>query len=138
MAIMPMWPVTAPQQLLISNGLATMGYAVPAAIGAALARPGDPVVALTGDGGLGMCLAELETIARRNLPIVVVVFNDAELSLINIKRQPHHGDDRSVAYAPIDFGVVANGMGLHSVVAESAAEVDRVLGLHDFLSLIHI
>ena len=92
------------------------------------------MIALTGDGGLGMCLAELETIARRELPITVVVFNDAEFSLINIKRKPHHGDDRSVAYAPIDFATVANGMGLRSLVASTAQEVERALTSHDFES----
>jgi len=81
LAIMPFWPALEPKQLLISNGLATMGYALPAAIGAALARPENPTLCLVGDGGLGMTLAELETVARLNLPITIVVFNDSALSL---------------------------------------------------------
>ena len=68
LAIMPFWPAAAPLRLLISNGLATMGFALPAAIAAALARPGLPVVCMVGDGGLAMTLAELETLARLQLP----------------------------------------------------------------------
>jgi len=127
LAIMPFWPVAEPKSLLISNGLATMGYAVPAAIGAAFARPDQPVVALTGDGGLGMCLAELETISRYDLPITVVVFNDAALSLIKIKQQDHHGGDTAVHYRETDFAAVAQAMGIESTRAESALDIERIL-----------
>lgn len=112
LAVMPLWPVAGPYRLLISNGLATMGFALPAAIGAALARPGEPVLALTGDGGLSMVLAELETVARLGLPVTVVVFNDAALSLIEIKQQPHHGGPGAVRYRPTDFAAIARASGL--------------------------
>lgn len=134
LAIMPFWPTQRARQLLISNGLATMGYAVPAAIGAAFARPKDPIVALTGDGGMGMCLAELETIARYQLPITVVVFNDAALSLIEIKQQPHHGDQSAVRYTPTDFAVVAHGMGVASAVVNDVAQLTTALASHDHAS----
>ncbi len=88
LAVMPLWEVDQPRQLLISSGLATMGFALPAAIAAALCSPGQPVVAFTGDGGLGMTLAEIETAVRLRLRIVVIVFNDATLSLIKIKQRP--------------------------------------------------
>ena len=64
LAAVPLWEVDAPGELLISNGLATMGFALPAAIAAALVDPSRPVVCFTGDGGLGIALAELETVAR--------------------------------------------------------------------------
>jgi len=134
LAIMPFWPATRPRQLLISNGLATMGYAVPAAIGAALARPAEPVVALTGDGGLGMCLAELETIARRQLPITVVVFNDATLSLIEIKQQSHHGGKPAVQYSLTDFAAAATAMGVAASVVHTGYELAAVLVGHDHAS----
>ena len=73
--------------MLISNGLSTMGFALPAAIGAALLDRDRPVVALTGDGGLLMCVGELLTAARESLRIIVIVFSDASLSLIEIKQQ---------------------------------------------------
>lgn len=128
LAIMPFWPVRAPKRLLISNGLATMGYAVPAAIGAALARPGEPVVCLVGDGGLGMTMAELETIVRLELPITVVVFNDSELSLIKIKQQDGHGGDEVVGYRPTDFATVSAGFGLAAERVRSVDGLEGVLG----------
>src|SRR5205814_1819243 len=70
LAAMPLWEVPGPRMLLTSSGLATMGYALPAAIAAALClqqtqgAPGAPVLAFTGDGGLGMTLAEIETAVR--------------------------------------------------------------------------
>lgn len=123
LAIMPLWNVPGPGDLLISNGLATMGYAVPAAIGAALARPDHRVLALTGDGGLGMTLAELETIARLDLPITVVVFNDAALSLIKIKQTADQGGEAAVAYRPTDFAAVAEAHGMTGIVASTAREL---------------
>ena len=78
-----------------------MGYALPAAIAAALCTPGVPVVAFTGDGGLGMTLMEIETAVRLRLRVVVVVFNDATLSLIKIKQRPTgHGGPEAVGYRP--------------------------------------
>jgi len=127
LAIMPFWPVRSPDQLLISNGLATMGFALPAAIGAALARPGSPVLCLVGDGGLGMTLAELETIARLQLPIAVVVFNDAALSLIEIKQREGHGGEAAVKYLPTDFAAVAAASGVESMKVTSPAQLADAL-----------
>ena len=111
----PLARVTRPRGLLISNGLATMGFAVPAAIGAAIAEPDRPVVALTGDGGLGMVLAELETIARLDLDVTVVVFDDAALSLIGIKQTAGQGGSEAIAYRDVDFAAVARAAGMDAV-----------------------
>ena len=127
LAIMPFWPATAPLQLLISNGLATMGFALPAAIAAALARPDHPVVCMVGDGGLAMTLAELETLARLRLPVTVVVFDDAALSLIEVKQKPGQGGSSAVRFAPVDYAQVASAMGLDSAVANTAADVTSLL-----------
>ena len=132
LAVMPLWSVDRPHRLLISNGLATMGFAVPAAIGAAIATPGCTVIAFTGDGGMSMVLGELETIARLRLPITVVVFNDATLSLIKIKQTGRHGGHRSVSYAPVDFAQIAEASGLRGVVVTSLAELDAELALHEW------
>lgn len=129
LAVMPNWPVTRPFGLLISNGLATMGFAVPAAIGAALARPNSPVLALTGDGGLSMTLAELETIARLDLPITIVVFNDAALSLIEIKQRDGHGGRQAVRYRPVDFAAIARASGIAGEVVEGIEALRKALKL---------
>ena len=109
---MPLWEVPEPRRLLVSSGLATMGYALPAAIAAALCAPQVPVVAFTGDGGLGMTLAEIETAVRLSLPVIVIVFNDAALSLIKLKQKPAgHGGDEAVSYRRVSFAAAATAMG---------------------------
>jgi acetolactate synthase-1/2/3 large subunit len=115
LAALPLWDAAAPGDLLVSSGLATMGYSLPAAVAAALVRPGRRVVCLTGDGGLGMVLAELELLARLQLDVTVVVFNDAALSLIAIKqRLSGQGGQSAVRYSPTDFSVVAAALGIPS------------------------
>jgi acetolactate synthase-1/2/3 large subunit len=109
---MPLWEVPEPRRLLVSSGLATMGYALPAAIAAALCAPQVPVVAFTGDGGLGMTLAEIETAVRLSLRVIVIVFNDAALSLIKLKQKPAgQGGGEAVSYRPVSFAAAATAMG---------------------------
>lgn len=125
---MSLWPVEAVDDILISSGLATMGFALPAAVGAALARPGRRVVCFTGDGGLGMCLGELETLRRLRLPVTVVVFNDARLSLIAIKAKPDgNGGDNAIGYDRTDFAAVAEGYGLPGLRAATSDALDAAL-----------
>jgi acetolactate synthase-1/2/3 large subunit len=110
---MPLWATENPGEVLVSSGLATMGFALPAAIAAALRSPAVRVFCFVGDGGLGMVLAELETLARLALRVTVVVFNDSLLSLIKIKQKPHgHGGEAAVAYRATDFAAVARGCGV--------------------------
>ena len=125
---MPLWEVEEPHRLLISSGLATMGYALPAAIAAALCVPDTPVVAFTGDGGLGMTLMEIETAVRLRLRVVVVVFNDATLSLIKIKqRAAGHGGPGAVGYRPASFAGAATAMGAFGVCVGGVAELTSAL-----------
>src|SRR5450759_743242 len=100
-----------------------MGFALPAAAAAALVHPDRHVMCFTGDGGLGMALAELETLARLRLRVVVVVFNDATLSLIAIKQRPEgHGGEGAVRYAPTDFAAIGAACGL---VSHRACDLDE-------------
>jgi len=122
-----LWPVNEPNGMLISNGLSSMGFALPAAIGAALAERARPVVVLTGDGGLLMCLAEFATAVREKLPVVTVVFNDASLSLIEIKQQHRRYRPSGVALGPIDWPGVAAGFGVTPFVARDEGELRRAL-----------
>ena len=109
---MALWEARRPFDVLKSNGLSTMGFALPAAIASAMAEPDRPVVALTGDGGLSMCLTELATAARLDLPVVTVVFNDAALSLIDIKQQAQQRPSLGVRYPRIDYAAAARAMGV--------------------------
>ncbi len=120
---MPMWRVEDPGSVLISNGLATMGFALPAAIGAATAFPDRKVICFVGDGGLGMVLGELEVLHRRRLNVTVIVFNDASLSLIKLKQGERQGGHGAVGYSPISFAGVASAMGIESVTARNRSEL---------------
>lgn len=116
------WECDAPRDLLISNGLATMGFALPAAIGAALAEPARKVIAFTGDGGLAMCLGELLTARQQNTALVVVAFNDGSISLIDIKQQARGMPPEGVRWDRPDFARVAEGFGLKAWRARTEAE----------------
>jgi acetolactate synthase-1/2/3 large subunit len=107
-----LWPVSEPNGMLISNGLSTMGFALPAAIGAAMLERHRPHVALTGDGGLLMCAGELLTAARERLNILTVVFNDASLSLIEIKQQARGLPASGVALGSVDWCGLAGSFGV--------------------------
>jgi acetolactate synthase-1/2/3 large subunit len=103
--------VTKPGDVLISNGLATMAFALPAAIAAALDEPEQPVICFTGDGGLMMCLGELCTAVDSGARIVVVVFNDSALSLIDIKQQSKQLPSRGVRWGKHDFAQAMQALG---------------------------
>ena len=120
-----LWPIARPNGMLISNGLSTMGFALPAAIGAALLDRERPVVALTGDGGLLMCAGELLAAVREKLRVITIVFSDASLSLIEIKQQARRLEPAGVALGAIDWRALAASFGLRSWVATTEGELDR-------------
>jgi acetolactate synthase-1/2/3 large subunit len=119
------WSAESPRRFLISNGLSTMGYALPAAIGASLACPDDPVVCFTGDGGLAMVVGELETAARLSARVVIVVFNDRTLNLIKIKQAKLGRETEELDFGAIDWATVARGMGVEATQVSDAAAFDR-------------
>jgi acetolactate synthase-1/2/3 large subunit len=122
-----LWPVFEPNQMLISNGLSTMGFALPAAIGAALLDRERTVVVLTGDGGLLMCVGELLTAVRERLRIIVIVFSDASLSLIEIKQQARKLAPAGVALGALDWAAIARGFGAAGFVADDDAGLERAI-----------
>jgi acetolactate synthase-1/2/3 large subunit len=115
------WRCRRPRDLLISNGLASMGFALPAAIAAAVHDPVRGAVAFTGDGGLMMCLAELETAAEAQAPVVTVVFNDGALSLIEVKQRQRQLPQQGLRWPRTDFAAVAEGLGVRGFRAEGEA-----------------
>lgn len=125
--VMQLWPVRDPRDCLISNGLATMGFALPAAIGMSLADPERRVVCHVGDGGLAMVLGELETLARLQLPITVLVYNDASLSLIKLKQQPSQGGAEAVDYLTSDLAQVAQALGVPAQTISTLSALRTVL-----------
>jgi acetolactate synthase-1/2/3 large subunit len=118
--VMALWQAARPRDALISRGLATMGGALPSAIASALAEPDRPVIAFTGDGGLMMCAAELGTAVQAGCrKLVVVVFNDAAMSMIEVKQRRRQLPPRGMDYAPADFAAVARGFGCAGIRVEA-------------------
>src|SRR5258706_7182312 len=101
-----------PGQLIQSNGLGCMGYAIPAAVGASLAAPGKSVVAMLGDGCALMSLGEIPLVAKLQLPVTMIVLNDASLALIELKQAKLQLGHRGVTFKSPDFAMLARGFGI--------------------------
>jgi acetolactate synthase-1/2/3 large subunit len=121
------WKVTQPHTLVQSSALCTMGCALPLAMGAKLADPDRPVVAFTGDAGLEMILGELATLRDRKLPIVVVVFVDASLALIEMKQRANGMANLGVDFDQTDFAAIARAMGGIGVDVDNREDLSRAV-----------
>lgn len=124
---MAFWQARRGSDVLISNGLASMAFALPAGVAASLASPGRQVIAFTGDGGLLMCIGELATAVRVGAKLCVVVFNDSTLSLIQIKQQSRGMAREGVDWPRQDFAAIARGFGLRAWSASTAGEYAAAL-----------
>ena len=111
------WDCYAPRTLVQSVGLCTMGCAVPLVMGHKLANPDVPVLAFTGDAGMEMILGELATLRDMKLPVVIVVFVDESLALIEIKQRADKRNNLGVDFGGTDFPAVAEAMGGRGVLA---------------------
>jgi acetolactate synthase-1/2/3 large subunit len=105
------FPSERPGDVLVSNGLATMAFALPAAISAAVQERNTPVLCFTGDGGLMMCLGELCTAVEQQAKVIVIVFNDSALSLIDIKQQSRSMKPEGVRWRHHDFAATMQALG---------------------------
>jgi len=113
------WQAYGPREFLTSNGLGSMGYAIPGALAARLAYPDRPVVAFTGDGGFLMAVAELQTSIRESLPIIVVVWDDQEIGLIRVKQEIKGIPIYGVKLGGIDWERLAQGFGADGTVVDT-------------------
>jgi acetolactate synthase-1/2/3 large subunit len=123
------YPSPAGRHIIIPRGYGGLGYALPGTIGAKLARPQSPVIGLIGDGSFGMSCGELETIARLKLPIVLLLFNNAQFGWI--KTLQHLYRDRrylSVDFsADTDYAAIARGFGLRGLRVEDPDALEPAL-----------
>jgi len=134
-----MYQAERPNTCIISNGFASMGIALPGAIGARIAHPDRAVVAVTGDAGFLMNSQELETAIRIGTPIVVLVWSDAEYGLIKWKQMMHFGRESHIRFTNPDFVRYAQSFGAAGFRVESAGELSGVLRealSHDGVSVI--
>ena len=116
-----------PNRLIISNGLATMGIAIPGSIGAKLACPDDPVICITGDGGALMNFAEIETAKRLGLSFIIIVLNDSMLKLEVQQMTKLFGESNGVTFQNPDFIQLAASFGIKGVQARNIVEFETII-----------
>ena len=121
------YPVYGNNTLLISNGFASMGFAVPAAIGAKLLYPHRKVVAVCGDGGFLMNVQEMETACRLGLNIVIVVFRDGGYDLIKWKGTCKFGSCGKLDFFNPDLVKLAGSFGAYGISVTSSDGMEQVL-----------
>jgi acetolactate synthase I/II/III large subunit len=117
-----------PDSHITSGGLGTMGFAVPAAMGVALARPGEPVWAISGDGGFQMNMQEIATMVQERIPVKMAVFNNGYLGMVRQWQQFFHG--RRYSATPIwspDYVRLADAYGIPGWRVESAADLSSAV-----------
>jgi len=118
-----LYPAYEPNTVLISNGYAAMGIALPGAIAAKLIHPERRVLAMSGDGGALMNIQELETAVRLGLNVVVLIFRDDAYGSIRMKQLTRYGRELGVAFGNPDFVRLAEAFGATGIRIEGAAEL---------------
>ena len=117
------YPCYEPRTCLISNGFASMGFAVPGAFAAKLVHPERRVLAVTGDGGFMMNSQELETAVREHVPFVTLIWEDEHYGLIKWKEEEQFGDVYGVGFSNPDFKAYAEAMHCHGYEVKAAEEL---------------
>ncbi|WP_324672284.1 thiamine pyrophosphate-dependent enzyme [Hymenobacter sp. GOD-10R] len=105
----------------------SMANAMPQAIGAALARPGQQVIAMCGDGGLTMLLGDLSTIVQYKLPIKVIVFNNRALGMVKLEMEVAGLPDWQTDMPNTDFAAIGQAMGIQSFTVHEPGQVQQTL-----------
>jgi acetolactate synthase-1/2/3 large subunit len=123
------YPSPAGRHIIIPRGYGGLGYALPGVVGAKLARPNAPMIGLVGDGSFGMSCGDLETIARLDLPIVLIQFNNAQFGWIKTLQHLY----RDKRYLSVDFSAdtnyaqIAEGFGVKGVRVTQVDDLDSTL-----------
>ena len=118
-----------PRRWINSGGLGTMGFGLPAAMGAQMANPGATVACVTGESSIQMCLQELSTCKQYRLPIKIINLNNKYMGMVRQWQQFFHGNRYSESYmdALPDFVKVTEGYGHRGVLIEKPADVEGAL-----------
>jgi acetolactate synthase-1/2/3 large subunit len=118
-----------PRRWINSGGLGTMGFGLPAAMGAQMANPGATVACVTGESSIQMCLQELSTCKQYRLPIKIINLNNRYMGMVRQWQQFFHGNRYSESYmdALPDFVKVTEGYGHRGVLIDKPADVEGAL-----------
>jgi acetolactate synthase-1/2/3 large subunit len=124
------YPFTQTRQLITSGGLGTMGFGLPAAVGAKLACPDKLVIAVVGDGGFQMTNQELATAVQYDLPVKILIMNNGYLGMVRQWQEMFY--DRT--YSEVDISVAPDFVKLAEAYGAAAFRATRPDELHDVLS----
>ncbi|MGY1576170.1 acetolactate synthase AlsS [Pediococcus pentosaceus] len=116
-----------PRHLLFSNGMQTLGVALPWAISVALLRPNSKSVSVSGDGGFLFSAQELETAVREKLDIVHIIWNDGYYDMVKFQEEIKYGHSAGVDFGPVDFVKLAEGYGAKGLRVEKPEYLGKIL-----------
>lgn len=116
-----------PRHLLFSNGMQTLGVALPWAISAALVRPNTQIVSVSGDGGFLFSAQDLETAVRKKLNIVHLIWNDGRYNMVEFQEKMKYQRASGVDFGPVDFVKYAEAFGAKGIRAISVEELEKAL-----------
>ena len=116
-----------PRHLLFSNGMQTLGVALPWAISAALVRPNTQVVSVAGDGGFLFSGQELETAVRKNLNIIQLIWNDGRYNMVEFQEEMKYKRSVGVEFGPVDFVKYAESFGAKGLRVTNQEELEAAL-----------
>lgn len=116
-----------PRHLLFSNGMQTLGVALPWAISAALVRPNTQIVSVSGDGGFLFSSQDLETAVRLGLNIVHIIWNDGHYDMVKFQEELKYGKSAGVNFGSVNFVKYAESFGATGLRVEKAQDLEKVL-----------
>jgi acetolactate synthase-1/2/3 large subunit len=117
-----------PRQLLSSGGLGTMGYGLPAAIGAQLAKPKETVIDIDGDHSFNMTMTELRTAVEHKLPIKVCIMNNGYMGMVRQWQELFYNKRYSKSYlSNPDYATVAQALGAMGITVDKKADVPKAI-----------
>lgn len=117
-----------PRHFLISDGMQTLGVALPWAIAAGLVRPNEKIVSVSGDGGFMFSSAELETAVRLKSNLVHIIFNDhGHYDMVKFQEEMKYGKSAGVDFGQVDFVKFAESFGAKGLRVDDPTKIDQVL-----------
>ena len=121
------WKTDRPRTWFVPSGFGTLGYALPAAIGARLARPDNPTIAIIGDAGVMFTIQDLMTAVQENVPVVVLVFNDEGYGVERRHQYHLYGRRSGVDVRPPDFVALAHSFGAQGILVDDLSRVGKTV-----------
>ncbi|PTE69621.1 acetolactate synthase AlsS [Staphylococcus devriesei] len=116
-----------PRHLLFSNGMQTLGVALPWAIAAALVRPNTQVVSVAGDGGFLFSAQDLETAVRKKLNIIQLIWNDGKYNMVEFQEEMKYKRSSGVDFGPVDYVKYAEAFGAKGLRVTSQEELEAAI-----------